>query len=117
MTDRRSAATQIHSSLLNISVGAVLMPAAYHYSLSWRTDATSTDQKSAILKMSHGVGVLFLRREDTKVLNTFIKVSVVLVTGAISLNELRRIPICSPSILCLSPLSIVVTYISLRGSR
>ena len=59
------AATQIHSSLLNISVGAVLMPAAYHFSLSWRADTTSTDQKSAILKMSHGVGALLLKHENT----------------------------------------------------
>jgi Ca2+:H+ antiporter len=53
------AATQIHSSLLGISVGAVLMPAAYHFSLSWRTETTATDQKSAILKMSHGVRAFF----------------------------------------------------------
>ncbi|KAI0250255.1 hypothetical protein BJV78DRAFT_1275864 [Lactifluus subvellereus] len=52
-----ATATQIHSSLLSISVGAVLMPAAYHFSLSWRTDTTATDQKSAILSMSHGVCV------------------------------------------------------------
>jgi hypothetical protein len=90
---RRPAATQIHSSLLSISVGAVLMPAAYHYSLSWRTDTASTDQKSAILKMSHGVGVFFLQRKNTSVSNVLIKVSVVLVIGAISLNEVRRIPI------------------------
>lgn len=55
-----ATATQIHSSLLSISVGAVLMPAAYHYSLSWRTDTASTDQKSAILKMSHGVSVVLV---------------------------------------------------------
>ena len=115
VTDRRPAATQIHASLLNISVGAVLMPAAYHYSLSWRTDATSTDQKSAILKMSHGVGAFSLRRET--VTNVFIKVSVVLVTGAISLDEMKRIPICSSSILCLPPLSIMVTHVSVRRPR
>ncbi|KAF8486151.1 Sodium/calcium exchanger protein-domain-containing protein [Russula ochroleuca] len=55
-----ATATQIHSSLLSISVGAVLMPAAYHYSLSWRSDTSSTDQKSAILKMSHGVSVVLV---------------------------------------------------------
>lgn len=92
MTVRRPAATQIHSSLLSISVGAVLMPAAYHYSLSWRTDTASTDQKSAILKMSHGVGAFFLQR-NTLDSNVLIKVSVVLVIGAISLNEVRCIPI------------------------
>ncbi|KAH9972802.1 hypothetical protein BGW80DRAFT_1312631 [Lactifluus volemus] len=52
-----ATATQIHSSLLSISVGAVLMPVAYHYSLSWRTDTASTDQKAAILNMSHGVSL------------------------------------------------------------
>jgi hypothetical protein len=92
-TVRHPAATQIHSSLLSISVGAVLMPAAYHYSLSWRTDTASTDQKSAILKMSHGVGAFFLQRKNTLDSNILIKVSVVLVIGAISLNEMRRIPI------------------------
>jgi Ca2+:H+ antiporter len=55
------AATQVHSSLLSISVGAVLMPAAYHFSLGW----SSTDQESAILKMSHGVGT-FSKRENTQ---------------------------------------------------
>ena len=93
MAVRRPAATQIHSSLLSISVGAVLMPAAYHYSLSWRTDTASTDQKSAILKMSHGVGAFFLRCKNKSDSNVLIKVSVVLVIGAISLNEMRGIPI------------------------
>lgn len=55
-----ATATQIHSSLLTVSVGAVLMPAAFHYSLSWRTDTAATDQKSAILKMSHGVSVVLV---------------------------------------------------------
>ena len=55
------AATQVHSSLLGISVGAVLMPAAYHFSLGW----SSTNQESAILNMSHGVGT-FSKREYTQ---------------------------------------------------
>jgi len=90
VTVRPPAATQIHSSLLSISVGAVLMPAAYHYSLSWRTDTASTDQKSAILKMSHGVGAFFLQRKNTLDPNILIKVSVVLVIGVKSVNEMRR---------------------------
>jgi hypothetical protein len=57
------AATQVHSSLLSISVGAVLMPAAYHLALGW----SSTDQESAILNMSHGVGT-FSERENTQIL-------------------------------------------------
>lgn len=73
MTVRRPAATQIHSSLLSISVGAVLMPAAYHYSLSWRTDTASTDQKTAILKMSHGVSASFLQLRNTLDSNVLIK--------------------------------------------
>lgn len=93
VTVRRPAATQIHSSLLSISVGAVLMPAAYHYSLSWRTDTASTDQKSAILKMSHGVSAFYLQLRNTLDPNVLIKVSVVLVIGVISLNQVRRIPI------------------------
>ncbi|KAI0064777.1 hypothetical protein BV25DRAFT_187641 [Artomyces pyxidatus] len=55
-----ATATQIHSSLLSISVGAVLMPAAYHFSLSGGTGTASTEQKSDILKMSHGVAVILL---------------------------------------------------------
>ena len=69
------------------------MPAAYHYSLSWRTDTASTDQKSAILKMSHGVGAFFPQCKNTLDSNVHIKVSVVLVIGALSLNEMSRIPI------------------------
>ncbi|KAI0264486.1 Sodium/calcium exchanger protein-domain-containing protein [Gloeopeniophorella convolvens] len=53
-------ATQVHSSLLSISVGAILMPAAYHFSLSWRNESTAADQKAAILKMSHGVSVVLV---------------------------------------------------------
>ena len=55
------AATQIHSSLLSISVGAVLLPAAFHFALSYSTrdkDETQTtlqQQKEDILRMSHGV--------------------------------------------------------------
>jgi hypothetical protein len=58
------------------------MPAAYHYSLSWRTDANTTDQKSAILKMSHGVGYFFL--EERANTNHIAQVSVVLVAGVLS---------------------------------
>lgn len=56
-----SAATQIHSSLLSISVGAVLLPAAFHFALTYSsndandTGTTLQDQKEDILKMSHGV--------------------------------------------------------------
>ena len=59
--DLSSAATQIHSSLLSISVGAVLLPAAFHFSLSYTTndgdDAETSlqEQKEDILQMSRGV--------------------------------------------------------------
>lgn len=57
------------------------MPAAYHYSLSSRTDTTATDQKSAILKMSHGVCYSFLEERRQEL--TISQVSVVLVAGAL----------------------------------
>ncbi|KAL7279122.1 hypothetical protein ACG7TL_006962 [Trametes sanguinea] len=62
-----TTATQIHSSLLSISVGAVLLPAAFHFSLTYRTDDSSGDaettlqeQKEDILRMSHGVAIVLL---------------------------------------------------------
>ncbi len=59
--DGMVAATQIHSSLLSISVGAVLLPAAFHFALSYgsrdkgETETTLQQQKEDILRMSHGV--------------------------------------------------------------
>ncbi|KAH7909495.1 Sodium/calcium exchanger protein-domain-containing protein [Hygrophoropsis aurantiaca] len=53
-------ATQIHSSLLSISVGALLLPAAYHFALSGEKDSGSTEQKKDILRMSHGVSLVLL---------------------------------------------------------
>ncbi|KAH9850267.1 Sodium/calcium exchanger protein-domain-containing protein [Lenzites betulinus] len=62
-----STATQIHSSLLSISVGAVLLPAAFHFALSYNTEdsaeeagTTLREQKSDILRMSHGVAIVLL---------------------------------------------------------
>ncbi|KAI0833341.1 Sodium/calcium exchanger protein-domain-containing protein [Trametes gibbosa] len=62
-----STATQIHSSLLSISVGAVLLPAAFHFALSYNTEdsaeeagTTLREQKADILRMSHGVAVVLL---------------------------------------------------------
>ena len=49
------AATQIHSSLLSLSVGAVLLPAAYHFALDDADQVPSEVQKQNILHMSHGV--------------------------------------------------------------
>ncbi|GJE88646.1 sodium/calcium exchanger protein-domain-containing protein [Phanerochaete sordida] len=58
-------ATQIHSSLLSLSVGAVLLPAAFHFTLSNRTPGESAqtsieEQKQDILRMSHGVSVILI---------------------------------------------------------
>ncbi|KAG9315183.1 hypothetical protein JVU11DRAFT_4310 [Chiua virens] len=52
-------ATQIHSSLLTISVGALLLPAAYHFALSGGQESSSIQQREDILKMSHGVPYVF----------------------------------------------------------
>lgn len=49
------ATTQIHSSLLSISVGALLLPAAYHFALSRSNEETAQEQKQDILRMSRGV--------------------------------------------------------------
>ncbi|KAG6373347.1 hypothetical protein JVT61DRAFT_6491 [Boletus reticuloceps] len=58
-------ATQIHSSLLSISVGALLLPAAYHFALSGAQESSAVEQRKAILKMSHGVVILFHLVHDT----------------------------------------------------
>ncbi|KAF8206396.1 hypothetical protein K438DRAFT_1963450 [Mycena galopus ATCC 62051] len=54
------AATQLHSSLLSLSVSAVLLPAAYHFALSTNSDIASQLQWQNILSMSHGVSVVLL---------------------------------------------------------
>lgn len=55
-------ATQLNSSLLTISVIAVLLPAAFHMVLSSSTDTTtSTPVEGAdLLKLSHGVALILL---------------------------------------------------------
>ncbi|KAG1869667.1 Sodium/calcium exchanger protein-domain-containing protein [Suillus tomentosus] len=53
-------ATQIHSSLLSISVGALLLPAAYHFAISGGKDSGSFEQKDDILKMSYGVSIILM---------------------------------------------------------
>lgn len=63
------AATQIHSSLLSISVGAVLIPVAYHFTLSGDAGGTTSDsQKHNLLKMSHGVSRRVNILRDDKIL-------------------------------------------------
>lgn len=52
-------ATQIHTSLLSISVGVLLLPAAYHFALDDDGDQyTLAAQKENILKMSYGVSTV-----------------------------------------------------------
>ncbi|KAK0500546.1 Sodium/calcium exchanger protein-domain-containing protein [Armillaria luteobubalina] len=50
-------ATQLHSSLLAISVIAVLLPAAFHFSL---VNNTQNDETSDILNVSHGTSIILL---------------------------------------------------------
>ncbi len=49
-----SVATQLNSSLLAISVIAVLLPAAFHFSV---VNNTQNDETSDILNVSHGVSL------------------------------------------------------------
>ncbi|KAF8905112.1 Sodium/calcium exchanger protein-domain-containing protein [Gymnopilus junonius] len=53
-------ATQINSSLLSLSIGAILLPAAYHFTLAAETDASFEEQTENILHMSHGVSIILL---------------------------------------------------------
>lgn len=66
----RLAAAQIHSSLLSISVGALLLPAAYHFALSG-AHQSSDDQRKDILKMSHGVSISLASRIDSQSFDRF----------------------------------------------
>ncbi|KAG7451115.1 calcium/proton exchanger [Guyanagaster necrorhizus] len=50
-------ATQLNSSLLAISVIAVLLPAAFHFSVAGDTD---NDEASDILNVSHGTSIVLL---------------------------------------------------------
>ncbi|KAJ6505948.1 calcium/proton exchanger [Mycena vulgaris] len=52
-----ASATQLNSSLLTISVIAVLLPAAFRFSVTATTDP---DSESDILKLSHGVALILL---------------------------------------------------------
>ncbi|KAF8626999.1 hypothetical protein AX15_004583 [Amanita polypyramis BW_CC] len=55
-----ATATQIHSSLLNISVGAILIPIAYHFTLGSSSQDPTSEQARDILHMSHGVSLVLL---------------------------------------------------------
>ncbi|KAL4066870.1 hypothetical protein J3A83DRAFT_4428962 [Scleroderma citrinum] len=54
-------ATQIHTSLLNISVGVLLLPAVYHFVLDDADGQSSlAEQRKLILKMSRGVSIILM---------------------------------------------------------
>ncbi|KAG6813419.1 hypothetical protein H0H92_011398 [Tricholoma furcatifolium] len=53
-------ATQMQSTLLGISVAALFLPAAYHFSLSGSVTDIPDLQKKNILSMSHGVSIVLL---------------------------------------------------------
>lgn len=52
-----SVATQLNSSLLTLSVIAVLLPAAFHMNV---TGSTDSDEGQDILKVSHGVRLILI---------------------------------------------------------
>ncbi|KDQ53203.1 hypothetical protein JAAARDRAFT_210152 [Jaapia argillacea MUCL 33604] len=58
--DFGATATHIHSSLLIISVSALLLPAAYHFTWVDIHSNTVATQKVDLLKMSHGVSIILL---------------------------------------------------------
>ncbi|RDB25596.1 Vacuolar calcium ion transporter [Hypsizygus marmoreus] len=53
-------ATQVDSSLLSISVGAILLPGVYHFALSGTGTTIPQWQQRNILHMSHGVSIAML---------------------------------------------------------
>ncbi|KAF5327137.1 hypothetical protein D9619_004924 [Psilocybe cf. subviscida] len=58
---RYNCATQLNSSLLTISVIALLLPAAFNFSTKAATDGNaSTSDAAAILSLSHGVAIILL---------------------------------------------------------
>lgn len=54
----------ISNSLLSLSVGALLLPAAYHFTIGTTSGTTANimdeEQKSSILMMSHGVSIILI---------------------------------------------------------
>ncbi|KIK63046.1 hypothetical protein GYMLUDRAFT_41354 [Collybiopsis luxurians FD-317 M1] len=55
-----ATANQIHSSLLSISVGVLLLPMAYHFAMSGGRDDMPEYQRDNILNMSHAVSLILL---------------------------------------------------------
>ncbi|KAJ7593142.1 hypothetical protein C8J56DRAFT_1162091 [Mycena floridula] len=51
---------QINSPLLTISVGVLILPAAYHLSIGGGADVISDLQKHTILRMSRGVSIILI---------------------------------------------------------
>ncbi|KIK63139.1 hypothetical protein GYMLUDRAFT_41459 [Collybiopsis luxurians FD-317 M1] len=55
-----AVATQLNSSLLTLSVIAVLLPAAFHFNVNTSADNADADEGQDILKVSHGVAIILL---------------------------------------------------------
>ncbi|KZT29874.1 hypothetical protein NEOLEDRAFT_1174860 [Neolentinus lepideus HHB14362 ss-1] len=55
-----ATATNLQSSLLIISVSAVLLPCAYHFTIARASEEVFDEQKQDLLKMSHGVSIILL---------------------------------------------------------
>jgi Ca2+:H+ antiporter len=60
-----ATASQLNSSLLLLAVIAVLIPSAFHFSITTTTDGagtslTSDEEKADILALSHGVAIILL---------------------------------------------------------
>ncbi|TFK50122.1 hypothetical protein OE88DRAFT_1736398 [Heliocybe sulcata] len=55
-----ATATNLQSSLLIISVSAVLLPCAYHFTIARVSEEVFDEQKDDLLKMSHGVSIILL---------------------------------------------------------
>ncbi|EPQ54244.1 hypothetical protein GLOTRDRAFT_139578 [Gloeophyllum trabeum ATCC 11539] len=53
-------ATHVQSSLLIISVSAVLLPCAYHFTIGRASEKIFDEQKVDLLRMSHGVSIILL---------------------------------------------------------
>ena len=83
----RLSATQLNSSLLTISVIAVLLPAAFHLTVS----SSDSNEGADILKVSHGVAIILL---FSKFFFFFTRARILLISSCVflSLRLLSRIP-------------------------
>jgi hypothetical protein len=78
------AATQMHSSLLTISVGALLLPAVYHFAIGGSSGDVSATEKNRILHMSHGVSQFTYPYIPTCLIDASDQVSIILLVSTYS---------------------------------